>query len=94
MARVHRCDDGKADRSAELLQGWQHAWGGAGVLGGAVNHGAFRGRVLLIDMLRLIWGMEPLSARAAAPPERVEGMFGTAIAGPRPEPEATIRALE
>ncbi len=51
----------------------------------AVDNGDVRAGVQLIDMLRLIWGMELISAQAAAPPERVNAMFDVVIAGLRPD---------
>jgi AcrR family transcriptional regulator len=40
---------------------------GEHLFGRAVDHGDVRGGVQLIDLLRLIWGLELISAQAAAP---------------------------
>lgn len=49
----------------------------------AVDHGAVRDDVELIDILRLVWGIEFIATQAAAPPERVDAMFAIASAGLR-----------
>ncbi len=51
----------------------------------AVANGDVREGVELIDLLRLIWGMELIAAQASAPPERVNAMFDIVIAGLRPD---------
>lgn len=59
----------------------------------AVDHGDVRGGVELIDALRLIWGLELITAQATAPPERVTAMFNVVMAGLRPDqpPDPTPR---
>ncbi len=39
--------------------------------------------VELIDVLRLVWGIELIAAQAAAPPERINAMFAIVAAGLR-----------
>lgn len=51
----------------------------------AVDNGDVRGGVELIDALRLIWGLELITAQATAPPERVTAMFDVVMAGLRPD---------
>lgn len=60
----------------------------------AVAHGAVRDGIELIDLLRLVWGTELISSQAAAPPERVDAMFGVVIAGLRPDVFARAEAGE
>ncbi len=64
---------------------------GEQLFGRAVDNGDVRAGVQLIDMLRLIWGMEFISAQATAPPERVNAMFDVVIAGLRSDPPTTTK---
>lgn len=64
---------------------------GEQLFGRAVDNGDVRGGVQLIDMLRLIWGMEFICAQATAPPERVNAMFDVVIAGLRPDRPAKAK---
>lgn len=57
----------------------------------AVDNGDVRGGVELIDALRLIWGLELVTAQATAPPERVTAMFNVVIAGLRPDQPADAK---
>ena len=50
----------------------------------AVDAGNIREGIELIDLLRLIWGAELMSAQADAAPERVTAMFDIVTAGLRP----------
>ena len=50
----------------------------------AVANGDVREGVELIDLLRLIWGMELTATRESAPPERIDAMFDIVIAGLQP----------
>lgn len=57
---------------------------GEPLLSRAVDHGDVRDDIELIDILRLVWGIEFIAAQASAPPERVDAMFDIVIAGLRP----------
>lgn len=53
------------------------------LLARAVSSGAVRRDVELIDVLRLVWGIELITAEAAAPPERVDAMLEVVLDGIR-----------
>lgn len=62
---------------------------GEPLLARAVDQGDVRDDAQLIDILRLVWGIEFITTQASAPPERVDAMFDIVIAGLQPRLRTT-----